>query len=91
LTEIERGRPTLSPEADELARRIVGLLGSSEHTAFGLQLESWVAHSARWSEWVQQDDVYLADLDPGAIEAIVITLVAYEDVLRARTAPPTDD
>jgi hypothetical protein len=82
--DIDEGHPTLSAEADALAREVSRLSDVNEREAYSRELSDRAAASARWGEWMRETDRYLAEFDPGLVEEIKIFLTTRRDALRAR-------
>lgn len=71
--DLAQGRPTLSPEADELARSVMALLTFNERDEFSRRLSSRIGDSPAWQAWVKNSDQYLCDLDPTCVAEITPT------------------
>ena len=82
--DIDQGLPTLSDEADALAREVSRLSTFNERDAFSRELSDRAAASPRWGEWMRQTDRYLAEFDPALVEQIKVFLTTRRDALRAR-------
>jgi hypothetical protein len=83
-SDIEAGRPCLSPDIDELARRVVALLDDRQITRLWNSLDHQVQESPAWAEWMGDSERYLRDLDAPTTDAIRRQLLdAYHDARAA--------
>jgi hypothetical protein len=82
--DLAMGRPTLSLEADDLARRVMSLLTASENDGFGGRLDARIRGSAESAEWFKNPHVYLAELDPDCVAGIIDWLSKEYERLRER-------
>ena len=74
----------LSPEADDLARRVMALLTTSERDSFGRTMDNLTSGSAKWAEWMADPQTYLADLDAQCVARISDWLTGEYERLRKR-------
>jgi hypothetical protein len=83
-SDLATGRPTLSPEADDLARKVMALMSVNEREDFARSLDAQVAESAHWATWSKNPDRYLADLDPDCVSEMTSYMAGRYDRLRQR-------
>ena len=67
--DIDKGHPTLSPEADALAAAISRLSTLSERQTLGVELAGRACRVTSGGVWMQEEDRYLGEFDPAVVEA----------------------
>lgn len=82
--DIDRGHPTLSPEADALAAEVSRLSTFNEREALGQELGDRAAASPSWGEWMRETDRYLEEFDPALVGELTTYLTTRRDALRER-------
>jgi len=82
--DIDKGHPTLSPEADALAAAISRLSTLSERQTLGVELAGRACRVTSGGVWMQEEDRYLGEFDPAVVDDITRFLTKRRDELRAR-------
>jgi hypothetical protein len=83
-TDLEAGRPTISPSGDALARRVMALMSSAEAQALDSRIYNLASDSPALRGWILDPKRYLADLDPACASTIEVLLKAEHDRLVRR-------
>ncbi len=83
-SDIARGRPTLSFEADRAVADVLRLMTHPEQEEFALALDGRVAQSRAWPEWMNQPNRYLVELDAETVAEIDADVRERLGLLRTR-------